>query len=192
MRKFNTFNKSTWTINNKPVNKDQVLACATKFNIQVNNLCQFLPQDKVQDFSKLNRHELLHETQIALCRLDLVELQNKACEYSNLLHEKNEKLKKRENHLKELESKREQLSSKVENYNKRKKQLIDVKNIDGKIAWMKYNDIAEECNTKLNDKLAADTILAIVNKQVTDVPRGMSKAKIHMKNITTEIENYVY
>ena len=36
---------------------------ALKFNIQVSNLCQFLPQDKVDAFSKMNMCELLQSTQ---------------------------------------------------------------------------------------------------------------------------------
>lgn len=34
-----------------------------KLNIQVNNLCQFLPQDRVADFSKMNPQQLLESTE---------------------------------------------------------------------------------------------------------------------------------
>lgn len=39
----------------------EVLQCIRQFNIQVDNLCQFLPQDRVQDFAKLNQQELLKQ-----------------------------------------------------------------------------------------------------------------------------------
>lgn len=45
------------------------------FCVQVDNLCQFLPQDRVQEFARLNKQELLRETQIAICRMDLMEKQ---------------------------------------------------------------------------------------------------------------------
>ena len=35
-------------------------------NIQLDNLCQFLPQERVADFAKLNAQELLVETQRAV------------------------------------------------------------------------------------------------------------------------------
>ena len=41
----------------------QIEDLALKFNIQVSNLCQFLPQDKVDEFSKMNMCELLESTQ---------------------------------------------------------------------------------------------------------------------------------
>jgi hypothetical protein len=41
----------------------QVEDLVTKLNIQVDNLCQFLPQDRVADFSKMNSHQLLENTE---------------------------------------------------------------------------------------------------------------------------------
>ena len=37
-----------------------------RLNIQVGNLCQFLPQDKVADFAKMNQQELLENTEKAV------------------------------------------------------------------------------------------------------------------------------
>lgn len=45
-----------------------------EFNIQINNLCQFLPQDRVQDFAKMNPQELLLNTQCSVCSTECVEM----------------------------------------------------------------------------------------------------------------------
>lgn len=37
-----------------------------KMNLQIDNLCQFLPQDKVQEFSCMKNRELLRETERAV------------------------------------------------------------------------------------------------------------------------------
>ena len=37
-----------------------------RLNIQVSNLCQFLPQDKVADFAKMTSQELLVNTEKAV------------------------------------------------------------------------------------------------------------------------------
>lgn len=47
-RSFNMSNKSEFSINGKSVPKKHYLANISKYNIQISNLCQFLPQDKVQ------------------------------------------------------------------------------------------------------------------------------------------------
>ena len=58
-------NKSTFTLNGKPSSRSQILKLAQTFSIQVDNLCQFLPQDKVSEFAALSPVELLHSTQRA-------------------------------------------------------------------------------------------------------------------------------
>ena len=39
-----------------------------KLNIQVGNLCQFLPQDRVADFARMSQQELLENTEKAVSR----------------------------------------------------------------------------------------------------------------------------
>ncbi|OQE42428.1 hypothetical protein PENCOP_c004G05193 [Penicillium coprophilum] len=58
-------NKSSFTLNGSPASKNDVLKLAQSFAIQVDNLCQFLPQDKVAEFAALTPIELLHSTQRA-------------------------------------------------------------------------------------------------------------------------------
>ncbi|XP_024935693.1 structural maintenance of chromosomes protein 5 [Cephus cinctus] len=62
-REFDISNNTTWQINGKRAATKDILQLTSSLNIQVDNLCQFLPQDKVQDFSKMNSQELLENTQ---------------------------------------------------------------------------------------------------------------------------------
>lgn len=66
-------NKSSFTLNGQAVSKTAVLKLAQEFAIQVDNLCQFLPQDKVAEFAALTPIELLHSTQRAAAGEDMVE-----------------------------------------------------------------------------------------------------------------------
>lgn len=59
-------NKSVFLLNNKPSNAKSVQAMANSFNIQIDNLCQFLPQDKVVEFAQMSPIELLASTQRAV------------------------------------------------------------------------------------------------------------------------------
>ncbi|KAK3930595.1 Structural maintenance of chromosomes protein 5 [Frankliniella fusca] len=58
--------KSIWHLNGRQVNAKDIEAEMKALNIQVDNLCQVLAQDRVQDFAKLNKQELLAETQKAI------------------------------------------------------------------------------------------------------------------------------
>ncbi|EDV52678.2 structural maintenance of chromosomes protein 5 [Drosophila erecta] len=66
-RIINSNGSSTFSVNDKDTSKKNFLAAVSTFNIQVSNLCQFLPQDRVQDFSKMNPQELLLNTMSSVC-----------------------------------------------------------------------------------------------------------------------------
>lgn len=59
-------NKSDWYLNNKPTSETKVKAELEQLNVQLDNLCQFLPQEKVASFAALDQKELLLETQRAV------------------------------------------------------------------------------------------------------------------------------
>ncbi|OJJ69965.1 hypothetical protein ASPBRDRAFT_647418 [Aspergillus brasiliensis CBS 101740] len=66
-------NKSTFMINGKQASRSQVLKLAQSFSIQIDNLCQFLPQDKVAEFAALTPIELLNSTQRAAAGEEMIE-----------------------------------------------------------------------------------------------------------------------
>ena len=45
----------------------QVEQLVSNLGIQVGNLCQFLPQEKVTDFARMSPQELLENTEKAVC-----------------------------------------------------------------------------------------------------------------------------
>jgi structural maintenance of chromosomes protein 5 len=69
-------NKSTFSIDGVDVNRTKVLKLAQKLSIQIDNLCQFLPQDKVSEFAALTPVELLASTQRAAAGPQMTEWHN--------------------------------------------------------------------------------------------------------------------
>lgn len=72
-RIFDLNGRSQWEIDGKPVSQKVYMQSIAEFNIQVDNLCQFLPQDRVQDFTKMNPQELLDNTQSSVCSPEIEE-----------------------------------------------------------------------------------------------------------------------
>ncbi|EGD76813.1 hypothetical protein PTSG_08161 [Salpingoeca rosetta] len=58
-------NQNAFYINGKPTTEQNVRETVAKQGIQIDNLCQFLPQDKVSAFAKKTPQELLVDTQRA-------------------------------------------------------------------------------------------------------------------------------
>ena len=55
-------NKCFFTIDNKPISRKQAVGFARSFSIQLDNLCQFLPQDRVVEFAAMDPVRLLQST----------------------------------------------------------------------------------------------------------------------------------
>jgi chromosome segregation ATPase len=66
-------NKSEWFLNDRSVKLKDIEELVQSLNIQVQNLCQFLPQEKVSEFARLNKFELLESTEKAVGGIELFE-----------------------------------------------------------------------------------------------------------------------
>ncbi|QRV73262.1 AAA domain protein [Ceratobasidium sp. AG-Ba] len=65
-RQITTANKGTkFTLNGEPISNRDLKVKLEELNVQVTNLCAFLPQDKVSEFANMNPQTLLRETQRA-------------------------------------------------------------------------------------------------------------------------------
>ncbi|KAL8733040.1 MAG: hypothetical protein Q9181_003746 [Wetmoreana brouardii] len=67
-------NKSTFSIDGKASNKKAVIELCKSFTIQIDNLCQFLPQDKVVEFAAMTAVELLRSTQRAVAPQEMLDM----------------------------------------------------------------------------------------------------------------------
>ncbi|KAG0258653.1 Structural maintenance of chromosomes protein 5 [Actinomortierella ambigua] len=76
-------NTSVWKINGENKSQKEVMKKVQSFNIQVDNLCQFLPQDRVSEFAQLSPQELLRETQRAVGGDEMVATHEKLIELWN-------------------------------------------------------------------------------------------------------------
>ena len=66
-------NKSVFFIDGKQATLKAVQELVRSFSIQIDNLCQFLPQDKVCEFAALSPVELLNSTQRAAAPPEMLE-----------------------------------------------------------------------------------------------------------------------
>ncbi|MCL7037210.1 hypothetical protein MKW94_021285, partial [Papaver nudicaule] len=154
-RKINTDNKSEWLFNDKVVPKKEVLEITREFNIQVNNLTQFLPQDRVCEFAKLSPVQLLEETEKAVGDPQLPVLHrtlvNKSSEFKRLevaVKQNGETL----NQLKALNAEQEK---DVERVRQREELLAKVESMRKKLPWLKYDQKKSEYMDRKKEETAA-------------------------------------
>ncbi|KAL7621545.1 Structural maintenance of chromosomes protein 5 [Parahypoxylon ruwenzoriense] len=84
-------NKTKWWLNGRDSSHQAVKSLTSDLHIQIDNLCQFLPQDRVAEFAGLTPVQLLHETLRAAAPERMTEWHNQLKE----LHKKHKELKAR-------------------------------------------------------------------------------------------------
>ncbi|KAF2796892.1 structural maintenance of chromosomes protein-like protein 5 [Melanomma pulvis-pyrius CBS 109.77] len=120
-------NKSLFYINGIQSTQAAVVELARSFSIQIDNLCQFLPQDRVVEFARLDPVSLLRETQRAAAPEQMI-----------IWHDKLKKLRTAEKllevqhtnedgHLKDLQKKQNATREDVEHWNQRQDLVLKSK-----------------------------------------------------------------
>uniref|UniRef100_A0A8C2ZU04 Structural maintenance of chromosomes protein 5 n=1 Tax=Cyclopterus lumpus TaxID=8103 RepID=A0A8C2ZU04_CYCLU len=80
-------NQSLWMLNGRHCNQKSVEEEVKALHIQVNNLCQFLPQEKVGEFAKMSKIELLEATEKSVGPPEMYEYH---CELKNFRNKERE------------------------------------------------------------------------------------------------------
>lgn len=70
-------NKSKWRLDEEVTTHTRVQEMVKDLGIEVNNLCTFLPQEKVGKFTEMDAQQLLVETEKSLTATDLHDTHNK-------------------------------------------------------------------------------------------------------------------
>ena len=126
-RQFDRNGKNVWTINGKKSGVREVERKVAEFRIQVDNLCQFLPQDKVHDFSRLNSKGLLDSTVDAVGDMSLKEKHNQLKVLQKSMNEGEELFERKKQMLVDATEKCRRLEEEVKAFDEKK-------NIEGKIS----------------------------------------------------------
>lgn len=195
-REFDTADNSSWKLNNRKVKLDDVLECIKQFNIQVNNLCQFLPQDRVQDFAKLNKHQLLKETLIALCQFHLIEKQEVLIKNRESQKELQESLAKIDKNLEQARELNIRLEGRVTSFNKKKEYQDKIENIERKLTWMVYEDYRTQLTDVKKDRAKAQEVFDKYNhiikpmeQKINEITKGIAQKQQVSSNFIEVINN---
>lgn len=130
--------KSEWKINGKTCIKSEVTTLIKNLNVKVDNLCQFLPQDSVTQFVKMNSFELLHNTLKAAGDSKLVDDHNRLVELTERIKTDNAALDGLIKLSKEHEVNARRLHAEVELI-QQKKQLTEERKIcTQKLYYIRY------------------------------------------------------
>ncbi|XP_025994604.1 structural maintenance of chromosomes protein 5 [Solenopsis invicta] len=195
MRTFTKEGKSTWMINGVQTSAKAVQEFTSKLNIQVDNLCQFLPQDKVQDFSKMDAQALLENTERSVGDPKLLEYHIKLKEQRNTFKQLEIEMNNTKRLLESKVQKRDGLQQTVATIKEKKLIKKKIATLKQKKAWMLYDQVRRKLveSKKTRDKAvkemqSIDAQLNPLNKKVEKLKSDMTKLKNSLNDHNKKVE----
>jgi chromosome segregation ATPase len=143
-------NSSSWLIDGKAAKHKDVQQVTSEFGIHLDNLCQFLPQDKVVEFAAMNPVELLRATEAAVGDDGLLESHDKLIELSKHLDREQVKANQMSDDLSRLKEENGRSERHVERLLERERLLEEAERLKQKIPWAEYARAKFDHNVEIN------------------------------------------
>ncbi|XP_074875787.1 structural maintenance of chromosomes protein 5 isoform X2 [Buteo buteo] len=182
-------NTSTWFINRKPTTLKTVEEQIAALNIQVDNLCQFLPQDRVGEFAKLSKIELLEATEKSVgppemyqFHCELKNFREKERELENLFRDKTNSLEKMRQRL-------ERYKQDVERYHERKRHLDLIEMLERKRPWVEYENVRQQHEEVKQSRDQAKEELKNLKEMQFPVKKKIQETEEYFKNLDIKIRD---
>lgn len=144
-------NTQKWWLNDKETSLKSIHSLMRKLKIQVDNLCQFLPQDRVVEFAASTPVDLLHETIRATAPEEMLTWQSQLRD----LHKDRKEVAKASHNdreiLKNLESRQQGLQADVDRIREREQIQEQITNLNSALVLSRYQE-ARDAYTKAKER----------------------------------------
>ncbi|XP_063238843.1 LOW QUALITY PROTEIN: structural maintenance of chromosomes protein 5 [Bacillus rossius redtenbacheri] len=145
---------SSWYLNNMPSQVKDVENLVTKLNIQVDNLCQFLPQDRVQDFARMNQQDLLENTIRCVGKQQLLDDWQKLKDLRERDKSMHNDVKSLSESIRTKESQNSSIETDIRSLRKRKtleQQLLTLKQKHGWLVYAEKKKTLDKVSVRINE-----------------------------------------
>ncbi|XP_026316066.1 structural maintenance of chromosomes protein 5 [Hyposmocoma kahamanoa] len=176
-RNFNLKDISTWLIDHKIVREKDVQRVIASLNIQVDNLCQLLPQDRVQDFSKMDSMQLLRSTLSAVGGQKSVSQLDELIQCRSEQRNSSTKLQSNMHNLEEQKRLNERLKVQIDAMKQRQEIEQQIEVCEKKKLWLEYQELRDKVMEYNNDKNQAAKVVRTHRNKMEPMERVIQEAK---------------
>lgn len=138
--------RSEWKLNGAPCNQTKVAETVEALNVQLDNLCQFLPQDRVVEFASLSPQELLLETEKALGEQELFKQHEELMTAKAAIVDLEKNVAMEKDRIQRLKDEKGALERDVERFKQRQALLAQAEALKEKLPWLMYDAAREKAN----------------------------------------------
>eukprot|EP00741_Cyanophora_paradoxa_P006181 tig00000984_g5993.t1 len=167
---------STWTINEQKSSGNDVKKLTKSFNIQVSNLCQCLPQDRVAAFSRMGERELLRETQSAV-DATLIDAHQKLIDFNKRHADDERSFKKDEERLAALKVEQERSQREVDKIEQHRQIQDEIEACRKMLPWAVFEVHRQEAKAANDRKKEAERAMEEAEALYDAADRPYQEAK---------------
>ncbi|XP_077792069.1 structural maintenance of chromosomes protein 5 isoform X2 [Podarcis muralis] len=181
-------NQSAWFINKKPSTLKMVEDQIAALNIQVGNLCQFLPQDKVGEFAKLSKVELLEATEKSVGPPEMYKYH---CDLKNFRQRERElenSCKEKHSNLEKMKQTNERYKQDVERYHEHKRHLDLIAMLERKRPWVVYEDVRKQYEQVKQNRDRQKEELNALRKSQSPMTHQIQEAEKQCASLNNKIQ----
>ena len=135
---------SVWRLNGIVVKYERVMSEMAGLNMQLNNLCSFLPQDRVVAFSTLNPQELLIETEKAIGNAEMFNEHEQLKAMKEAIRDLERSVEQKKNRMEKLTRDNEALQRDVERLQERDDLVKEADAMSSKKPWLQFESQKEQ------------------------------------------------
>lgn len=181
-------NKSIFWIDGKHAGKNAVLALCKEFSIQIDNLCQFLPQDRVVEFAKMSDVDRLRETQRAAAPQHMVDWHDQLKELRGEEKVLETKQQNEKSHLERLQKDQNRDQQDVDRYHQREGLLQKSKCLE-KVRPIIELRLRKEASAQAKEALrTARRELEHINADVEPVRQAQAETEAYKEQIDNVVK----
>ena len=178
---------STFFINGEQTSIKEIRKTVSQvYNVSIDNLCTFLPQDRVGSFSGFNSKQLLEETEKSLSgshhlfetHQTLIRLEADYLNGDNNVDTLQKKLKTLEADFANMEREKERMQE-------REEALHNIDLLEKKIIWLKYDEIRSRCIELKGQKDAARKALESARLTVAPIEQRASELQNKVQQLAS-------
>ncbi|CDS10359.1 hypothetical protein LRAMOSA03035 [Lichtheimia ramosa] len=187
-------NQSSWRLDGRPSPQNRVMAVISELNVQVDNLCQFLPQDKVAEFAQLTPTALLTKTQEAAGEKELLEWHQQLIEWRNEESALQKTFQTDQDELKSLKDRNQYLERDVLKMQQRAELLKHIAILEAQLPLARYTDAKreyEEAKEAEKEELervkALEEELGPIKEVLQQTEQAKTAAEQHKRDLGKEV-----
>ena len=186
-RRWGRDNKSTWRVGGRRCSQKEVEELVARLRIQVDNLCQFLPQDKVHDFSRQSSCQMLNSTVDAVGDLQLKEKHRQLKELQRNLTEGEDLFERKRQLLQEKREKCQRMEAEVAVFEEKKRAEEKIRLLEGRLAWAKVKEMQREGRAKKEAKEGLEKQLEKEERQIEPLKRALTNSKVKKQSLEQKL-----